>query len=83
MLNEWPSVNRISGAMGEVAADASASYTENTDVCISSFAAPQNEAATARKEELYAKLCAAAAELRELGATEEEILARLKGEKTK
>ena len=44
-----------------------------------SFAAPQNEAATVRKEELYAKLCAAAAELRELGATEEEIFARLKG----
>lgn len=44
-----------------------------------SFAAPQGEAASARKEELYTKLCAVAAELRELGATEDEILARLKG----
>ena len=44
-----------------------------------SFAAPQIEAAAARKEELFAQLGALAAELRDLGATEEEILAGLKG----
>ena len=44
-----------------------------------SFAAPQNEAAAARKEELFTQLCSLAAELRDLGATEEEILTRIKG----
>ena len=44
-----------------------------------SFAAPQNEAAAVRKEELFSQLCALAAELKDLGAAEEEILARIKG----
>ena len=48
-----------------------------------SFAAPLSEAAEARKEELFAALCAAAAELRDLGVTEEEILTRIKGGETK
>ena len=44
-----------------------------------SFAAPQNEAAAARKEELFTKLCAVATELRDLGVTNEEIVARIGG----
>lgn len=44
-----------------------------------SFAAPQNEAAAVRKEELFTALATLAAELRDLGASEEEILARIKG----
>ena len=48
-----------------------------------SFAAPQNEAAAVRKEELFAQLSALTAELRDLGATEEEILARIKGGESK
>ena len=44
-----------------------------------SFAAPQNEAAAVRKEELFTQLCATAAELRDLGATDEEIHARIGG----
>lgn len=44
-----------------------------------SFAAPLCEAAEARKKELFAALCATAAELRDLGATEDEIFARIRG----
>ena len=44
-----------------------------------SFAAPQKEATEMRKEELFGELLALASELRDLGATEEEILARIKG----
>ena len=48
-----------------------------------SFAAPQTEAAVVRREELFTQICALVAELRELGATEDEILARIKGGVTK
>ena len=48
-----------------------------------SFAAPQNEAAAVRREELFGELSALAAELRDLGATEEEIFARIKGGESK
>ena len=44
-----------------------------------SFAAPQNEAAAVRKEELFAQLGTVVAELRDLGATDEEIRARIGG----
>ena len=44
-----------------------------------SFAAPHHEAATARKEELFQQLDALAVELRDLGVTDEEIVARIKG----
>lgn len=44
-----------------------------------SFAAAQGEAAARRKQELFDKLSALAAELRDLGATEEEIFAQIKG----
>ena len=48
-----------------------------------SFAAPHQEAAQARKEELFAQLTAIAGELREIGATDEEIVRRVKGGTTK
>ena len=44
-----------------------------------SFAAPHHEAATARKEELMTEIDALVVELRDLGVTDEEIVARIKG----
>ncbi len=46
-----------------------------------SFAAPINEAAAVRKEELYAQLRATVQELRDLGVTDEEIAEKIKGGK--
>lgn len=48
-----------------------------------SFAAAMDEAATVRKEDLFSQLRALASELRDLGVTEEEILARIKEGETK
>ena len=44
-----------------------------------SFATPHHEAATARKEELMTEIDALVVELRDLGVTDEEIVARIKG----
>ena len=44
-----------------------------------SFATPHNQAATARKEELWGQLDTLVAELHDLQVTDEEIVARIKG----
>lgn len=47
-----------------------------------SFAAPHHEAAQVRREELFTQLCAVAGELRDIGVTDEEMIARIKGGET-
>lgn len=44
-----------------------------------SFAAPRQEAAQVRKEELFTQLRAVAQELRDLGVTDDEIAEKIKG----
>ena len=46
-----------------------------------SFAAPHQEAATARKEELFGQLDVLVGELRDLSVTDDEIVARIRGGK--
>lgn len=46
-----------------------------------SFAAPHQEAAQARREELFAQLCTLVGELHDLNVTDDEIVAQIKGGK--